>query len=216
MTLFLTCAYKRPEIFSIFLYNIPNRYFLVVAGDTHDPCKEIFDQEKRNGIYLEIKNRPLGEKWNTALKSCKSLDFEYLFITGSDDIYQPELLKYYDSRHEDYIGLLDIYFHDFQKTKYCPGFVHDRKGEPHGAGRRLSRKVLDRLNWQLWDNDLNSGLDASMSQRLHNFAPDISKHFINLKQKGFWAVDLKTKDCNLHQMEEYNGVIVTDMKFELV
>lgn len=212
--IFLTAVHGRPEITEIFLENIPKKYPIVIVGDREDECGEVI-AKYGNTVYLQADNKPLGRKFNKGLSYLKDKDFDYLFITGSDDIFQPELLDYYETLKGkyDYVGLLDFYFHDFQMTKYCPGFIHDRKGEPHGAGRMLSRDVLEWANWKLWDDDINSGLDASMTARLGGMR--LRRHFFSLKKKGFWAVDLKT-ETNLHQMKEYNGVMVTDFQFELV
>lgn len=210
----LTCVHGRPEITEIFLDNIPSKYPIVIVGDMEDECGQIIAQYG-NTTYLQADNKPLGRKFNKGLAYLKDKDFDYVFIAGSDDIFQPELFDYYETLKGkyDYVGLLDFYFHDFQMTKYCPGFVHDRKGEPHGAGRMISRKVLEQLDFKLWDDDLNSGLDASMTKRLKPLS--LKTYFFSMKKKGFWAVDLKSKN-NLHQMSAYNGEIVTDFNFELV
>lgn len=211
----LTCVHLRPEITEIFLANIPTKYPVIIVGDKDDNNGQVIAQYG-NTIYLQAANKPLGKKFNTGLNYLKDKEFEYVFITGSDDIFQPELLDYYETLKGkfDYVGLLDFYFHDFQATKYCPGFIHDRKGEPHGAGRMISRKILEQLDFKLWDDEINSGLDASMTKRISKLQ-GIKSYFFSMKKKGFWAVDLKTKN-NLHQMGEYNGIIVTDFQFELV
>lgn len=212
--IFLTAVHKRPEITEIFLENIPSKYPIVIVGDREDECGEVIAQHG-NTIYLQSENKPLGRKFNKGLEYLRDKDFDYVFITGSDDIFQPELLDYYETLKGkyDYVGLTDFYFHDFQATKYCPGFIHDRKGEPHGAGRMISRKVLEQLDFKLWDDGLNSGLDASMTKKLKPLS--LKTYVFSLKKKGFWAVDLKSKE-NIHQMDAYNGVIVTDFQFELV
>lgn len=191
----LTCAYKRTEIFKKFVDNVP--YKLVVVGDEQN------QQELKNGVYLLHENKPLGKKWNYGLQFCKNMDFDYLVITGSDDLFCPNLWQWYQTINVHYAGLLDLYFIDGLRVKYCAGFNKNRYGEPHGAGRVLHRSVLEELDWTLWDDNINIGLDASMTTRLQRL--DMQTQFIKIKDMGFVAADIKTSE-NLHSHKEYSGV----------
>lgn len=191
--LIYTAVYQRPEIFRIFLSHLPEGHRLAVAGSNADDCYEVWkDRGDRHSIYIHAENEPLSNKFNIGLQKLKRYDFDYLFITGSDDIYTPGLWRAYEhlAQHKlyDYVGLLDFYFTDFQKTKYCPGFQHNRLGEPHGAGRMISRQVIEQLDFTLWDNGLNSGLDASMTKKLNTLK--LKTHFFRCKDINEIAIDL--------------------------
>ena len=203
----LTAVYGRPDIFEIFLHHLP-LYPLIVAGSSTDDCYKILQQTRPDAVWVEYDNNPLSDKFNAASEALRSMDFDYVFITGSDDIYTPGLFDYYESlkNEYDYAGLLDFYFTDFQQTKYCPGFQHNRKGEPHGAGRMISKGIVEQLDFQLWDYDLNSGLDASMTRRLH--AIKKKEHFFSCKELGEIAMDLKTN--NIQSMEDYEGEYISN------
>lgn len=50
-----------------------------------------------------------------------------------------------------------------------------------GAGRAISRKVLDHYNWELWDSEQSFGaLDHKVTKRLQRFD----------KTKGFFLTDI--------------------------
>lgn len=203
----LTCVYKRPEIFKLFLSRCP-AFPLVIVGEQTDPCHEVWQnyKNKSDSIYLFHDNEHLGKRWNYGLSKLKNLEFDYVFITGSDDIFTPNLWKYYQMLNVHYAGLLDFYFYDNPKDrlKYCPGFNGNRQGEPHGAGRMIHRSVLEALEWTLWQDNLERGLDASMTARIRKL-PGLTKHFFRCRDIGEYAVDLKS-DINLHQPKEYPGV----------
>ncbi len=196
----LTCTHNRQETLEIFLDKL--NYPLIMVDTTGGT----FPVDKKITHYFDYSNKPLGAKWNYGLQQAKHIDFEYLLITGSDDIFSPGLIEFLAEKRVHYAGLLDFYFYDIERDllKYCPGLRYNRKGEPHGAGRIIHRSVLEALGWRLWDDHLNSGLDASMTRKFLKL--DISAFFTHIP-KGMYAVDLKSSD-NIHTIEEYNGVMM--------
>lgn len=192
--LILSAAYKRNDLFKQFIKHLP--YQKVIIGDKEN------EQNLDNGVYLIHENKPLGKKWNYGLQFCKSIKFDYLIITGSDDFFCPNLWAFYKDLSVHYFGLLDLYFVDGLRVKYCPGFKLNRFGEPHGAGRAIHRSVLEALNWKLWDDEINIGLDASMTEKLNQL--EMQTKFIKIKDYGFYAADIKSSD-NLHSISEYDG-----------
>lgn len=202
----LSCAYLRNEIFKLFLQSIPKDIYTVIVGDESN--KKSFLQHGTNGKYLEYPNNPIGAKWNYGLSVLKNVEFDYLIISGSDDVFSQDLWDWYKTLDVHYAGVLDFYFMDWQtkRIKYNEGFRANRIGEPHGAGRALHRNVLDALQWKLWDDDLNIGLDGSMTEKL-KLLKGLTSKFIRLEQHGFIALDIKT-DENLHSINEYPGHFV--------
>lgn len=202
----LTCAYRRSEIFRLFLQSVPDDVYIACAGDEEN--EEIFYAEKKKGEYSVFPNQPLGKKWNHGLSLLKDVAFDYLIISGSDDVFCSGLWEWYRTLDVHYAGLLDFYFMDWKthRVKYCPGFVANRLGEPHGAGRAIHRTVLDALTWKLWDDELKVGLDGSMTGNFRKLS-GLTTKFIRVEQHGFVALDIKTVE-NLHNMDEYKGHFV--------
>lgn len=190
-------------MFKLFLKSLPEGIYIICVGDNDENLKS-FEESEIKGTYIIHPNKPVSKKWNYGLEFAKKIHFEYLIITGSDDFFCPELWEWYKGLNVHYAGLLDIYFMDAGngKIKYNDGFRANRQGEPHGAGRALHRNVLETLNWKLWDDNLNEGLDGSMTKQLNTLS--ISTEFIKVHSKGFVAMDVKTSE-NIHKIGEYQG-----------
>lgn len=197
----LTACYKRYELFQSFIAHIPKDITVICVGDA-DENQQAYHNAKRKGKYLVHENKPISNKWQAGLTEAKKHEFDYLIITGSDDFFCPDLWEWYKTLDVHYAGLLDMYFMDGNKVKYNEGFSFNRKGEPHGAGRALHRTLLDAVNWNLWDEGLNEGLDASMTKRFKGVSIDFQ--FIRCRDKGFVAMDVKTGE-NIHKASEYTG-----------
>lgn len=202
--LVLTCCYKRYDLFKKFLAHLPKDVGLVCVGDNDENYQSYLKADKGALGYVFHENKPLGKKWNYGLsyiqKECEN--FDYVIITGSDDFFSPDLWEWYKTLDVHYAGLLDFYFMENGKVKYNEGFSANRKGEPHGAGRALHRSVLEAVNWKLWDDNLNEGLDASMTRTLSKLSMD--KEFIKVQSNGFVALDVKS-DMNIHKASAYGG-----------
>lgn len=108
--------------------------------------------------WLIHENLPLGKKKNAGLISAASYDFEYLMEIGSDDLITDDLLtQYLDYLGEyDFFGISDAAYIESENGT-CRRLITDKS--TYGAGRMISRKVLDAMGWKLWNNNLNRGLD---------------------------------------------------------
>lgn len=203
MLVILTACHGRTEIFKHFLNAIPQDAYLICTG-SDDENRKSFEESKVNGTYIIHENKPLGKKWNYGLSFAKKVPFDYLIVTGSDDFFCPDLWNWYKTLDTQYAGLLDMFFMDYGngKIRYNDGFRFNRQGEPHGAGRAIHRTVLEAFDWKLWDDNLNEGLDASMTNTLSKAKLDYQ--FIKVQSKGFVAMDVKTKE-NIHSIGEYQG-----------
>lgn len=129
------------------------------------------DKARKNGFdYVEWPNPPLGQKVNRAAMLAKKHNPDWCLMMGSDDLISPELLNKYLEYTEDYIYVTDGYFYDLVSGKalYWAGYNRqDNIGHPLGAGRMLSRNLMNQLNWQPWCEDkLHNLLDTSMNKRL--------------------------------------------------
>lgn len=210
--LILTACYNRPGSFKMFLENFKfltltcdvELYLLIVGNEEN---REI--AEEYSVMYVTQPNKPVGRKWNIGCELSKEIEWDYLFISGADDIYSPALFNYYAKNCEDYhyLGLLDFYFYDLltNRLKYFPGFKFNNKGDSLGAGRLLHRSLVESLNFELWD-EINSGLDGSMTKRLDHVV-GIKKKFINLRELGLVAIDIKDGE-NIHGFDKWKGTMI--------
>ena len=77
------------------------------------------------------------------------MEFDYLFVIGSDDIIDESLMvKYHDVMEDgyEYFGIEDLYFYDLYKKDlfYWGGYdkTSGRVGETIGLGRCISINII--------------------------------------------------------------------------
>jgi len=198
----ITTAYKRPLILDLFLKN-----FISVKRDIKEWCDlQLFiagDEEINYGkvegcTFIRFENKPLGKKWNSLLDFTKG--FDYNFVTGSDDIFNAQLFESYKPyiySGYDYLGLLDSYYYYIYYAdciRYSEGYKGARQGEPDGGGRLIHKSIIEKLRYKLWDDEIDSGLDWSMTKRIKPFIT--KSKFLNGKERGAYFIDIKS-DVNI-------------------
>lgn len=220
---FLTCSYKRPKITEIFRKsleqvqkNLTNYFeFINIVVDSENTNLSVFSGNN-NFDYYNYTNTPISNKWNYGLSLCENLDFDYVFIIGSDDTIDERLMiKYHELMVSgyDYFGITDLYFLDSETKKlfYWEGYdlSSGRMGETIGLGRCISKMVISTLNFKLWDNGINCGLDKSMEYKIKKL-PNLKYTTIRLEEKYF-ACDIKS-DFNIGKLNSYHNLKLTSNK----
>lgn len=198
----ITAIWQRPEVWDMFkqgVRRLRNQYDDVevevcVAGSegykSQNRCKEKWIH------YVEIDNNPLGRKMNAASLLAKKQGYDYCLLVGSDDIICNKLFDLYlDSADEgiDYTYLMDGYFFDVRSKRalYWGGYIDKRKGDSLGAGRFLSKRLLDKLDWQMWyDVKLSGMLDSAMDEKMKEI--EYTSKEIWLKKNDAILLDIKS------------------------
>ena len=169
----ITAVWKRPEVFAMFARNVHrlSKDFDIVCCVAGSERSKSEAMVKDQGFdYVEWKNPPLGQKMNRAAMLAAKHNPDYCLMMGSDDLISPELLRNYLKHIEDYIYVTDGYFYDLESKRalYWAGYNRNlNRGHALGAGRFMSRNLMDQLNWQPWlDDRLHNLLDTSMDKRL--------------------------------------------------
>jgi hypothetical protein len=165
----------------------------LVVGSEGERSRQLC--ETQGLLYLEAPNEPLGQKFNAGLRHLRAYEPDYVMVLGDDDWVCPDWLRGYQDAMTagvEVIGVRDFYFYHVlsHRLVYWPGYGQMLPGETIGAGRMLSKSVLDRLRWRGWDPEKNQGLDISMTLRLQE-TPHRS-HSFSLKEQGLFAMDIKT------------------------
>ena len=215
----LTCTWQRVNITNIFVKSLLS---------TQDKLKNkieftniIIDSEESNLVvfkdnpkfkYYNQPNLPVSNKWNYGVSLCKDLDFDYILMMGSDDIIDDYvLLKYYEYMVGgfDYIGILDYYVFNSKDNRfyYWGGYTKKsgRFGETLGLGRCLSKNLVKQLDFKLWKEDINKGLDGTMESKINKLS-NIKK--INFKSNEIGiACDIKS-DVNITNINRFINDIV--------
>lgn len=139
----------------------------------------------------QFENDPLSFKWNAGVMSIEQLDFDAVILLGSDDYIDTNFLQYVKDNIEghDMICFTDIYFEDDGLEYYWSGYEGTRKGEPTGAGKVYTKEFLKRINWNLFHEARNRGLDGVSWRRCKEANAKI--HKTTLKENNLLLVDVK-------------------------
>jgi|TARA_B100000315_G_scaffold141551_1_gene130581 hypothetical protein len=220
----ITAVWKRPELTGLVLNRFKNIKFelsnkinleLIAVGSEGDASRRLC--ESRGFFYVEYENVPLNRKYNAACRTAKQFDPDAVFRIDSDDWITGDIFDRYLEilkNGVDAVGLLDIYFLDLSDFKLGKwdgyGFFNNKvdryeawrrklKGRTHGVARCFSRRLMEKINWELWDEELelNSGLDRNCDKRLKRHGFKI-KGF-KMKELNIFAVDIKGGGTNISE-----------------
>lgn len=206
----VTPFYKREDVFKIFLKNLNknqkegiNLHAILIGSNSIPNERELV--ESYGFEYQYHQNKPLSNKWNYGLSFLKKYDFKYLLVLGSDDIISSNLIsRVYNelnSKNYEVGGIIDIYFYHLKENIgiYWPGYAKttNRFGEPLGAGRFYSKKLLEDLNYRLWKDGLNSSLDSNVYSKIRN-----KKMFTTKMLENEYLIDIKGGD---EQITSFNS-----------
>ena len=161
----------RGELFPITIRRLTEQGIKVVA--VCDTCEEFMLALDAGAVpMLLLEPVPLGEKWLRGLDFARRQLPDAILLASSSVWYTSgyiqSMLPYLEEY--DYVGLEDMYAVDFRKTEkkllYWGGYYNRRKGQSLGAGRLLSRRILDKVDWNICNPNLNSQFDFSVNKTL--------------------------------------------------
>jgi hypothetical protein len=142
-------------------------------------------------VYVEAQNSPLSDKWNEGAKEAKRLNADALMVLGSDDFIDARLVEISAKRLKagaDYVVPQSLYFFDTE-TKRCIYAHADRIG----AGRTISRAILDRLSYRPWVGGFDRAIDSCMDRKM--MAAKVPPVFIpDIRKEGGSIVAVKSKE----------------------
>lgn len=112
--------------------------------------------EKYGINFTKTENLPLGRKKNFGLKYARRFDFDFMMEIGSDTLILNELLDDYKTIDEKFFGVSDAAFIDME-TGACRRWISKRT--LFGGGRMISREILEQMDFTIWPEQQNRGLD---------------------------------------------------------
>ena len=207
----ITCVWQRPIITAAFWRFVlhlrdwwtPHELHVIAAG-SDEPDQETMARQA-DAEYLNVPNRPLGRKFNATLQAARRHQPDAVLIMGSDDVFCETTAGAYLPflTEAPYVGLKDMYFYHTVDGRfgYWGGYITQRRrGEPAGGGRILPAAHLEHLDWQLWANGKDRGMDHSAFQRLRDVGIDFPP-LISCRALEGCAVSLKGP-VNLWALEQ--------------
>lgn len=205
--LIFTPIWGRPEIVKIWaegVRRIQNYWpeaieFDVLCIVSTEEDKQLIEELGFNWVWSE--NKPLGKKHNNGLQAVKDGDWEYIMQLGSDDLISNEYLHYAVYAMQcglDLFGVNAIYFADSETKKACKFQLTTQENVLIGAGRFISHKAIKALNYDLWPNEIERGLDMTSQGRLiaKGFSPSV------LETSEICVLDLKSA-VNIWSFERF-------------
>jgi hypothetical protein len=146
----------------------------------------------RVNVISNVANKPLGRKWQIGLNDC--FDADPLIITGSDDILARGFIARACELIEegyDFIGLQQFWQHN-QETAYLCNY---KATQPIGGGRIYSKRMLEHLNYRLFDVNKDRHLDDFAMRAIRNskmrikIVHDIEREGLEIHAiKGNWSM----------------------------
>ena len=210
----VTGMWKRPEVFKIFGQHYKDLGIdVIVAGSEGKKSKDL--AESFGFIYLERPNQPLAAKMNATITEGLKRGYTHFICVGSDDLLTKDLVDEYKRLIRlgyHFIGVLDFYFYELKtgKASYWGGY-RDRQRFKHtcGAGRLISRKLVESWGGKVWEDSHSRFLDTSMQQKLAT--SDLPKYVFKMKDKGIFSVDIKS-DTNMTPFALWDNTSYIDAK----
>jgi len=165
-------VWRRPELTAIFIEQLRR------LREKHDIISIVVasnGERFRKTHVIDHPNFPLGEKLNAGIKEAMRIGCTHVLLLGSDDFISDSLAEFYvrqakESRFQ-MVGFLDCFFYDTKSKAftYWSGYTGEREGELIGAGKMISRDILDLCNGNLFVSAQNRSMDASMSIQMSPF-----------------------------------------------
>ena len=169
---------------------------LLAVGSEGDISKKI--AERNDFVYVECENQPLNRKNNCGSLAAKVFNPDFLIYVNSDTLFSRGIISALISKAEEgfFYGLRDLYNLSIKhkKISYWAGWTKSsrRFHEAIGTGRCFNRKILETVDWQLWDQDvnINRGLDFNCTRKLFKYGFKIDAFY--MKEFGIDAMEIKT------------------------
>lgn len=164
--------------------------------------------EYNGAEFVTFPNDPLGAKWNRGFKEARKYDPDAVLFVGSSDWISDNWLDHMApfimEQGIDMIGKPDFCLLDIgDSLRFChwKGYTNiERRNEPIGIGRLLSKKILEEMDWRPMAEQLNSSLDFSM----YNRVLQMDGKCVNLKSQDIISLSISTnKWPNKHQFEQH-------------
>lgn len=194
----LTAMHGRHELNKIFasaMARIRNNFGIqtYVATTVGDQANASICVDNGFGLVC-TKNNFVSNKLNKGLELLFKDEWTHVMILGSDDFPSNKLIEeHLKHPYVDFLALSDLWFWGLNPKRAGYGeFMYWHGGSARiGAGRLISRKVIEALDYQLWPNGHNGGLDGKSARRIRGLNFDLNRESYSLRDKDAFMVDVK-------------------------
>lgn len=183
----ITCLWRRPNLTKRFLdYYRQRDFYRVCVTSPEDPYADTYDYTGWHRV--EYTNASVSDKHTAGMKALKDTDVTGCFVLGSDDFMNDRYVEEVKKLNKDHVMINGMYFYD--EATYRAAFLREAYC---GAGRYISRKALEAMNFVGWPNKRNKSLDHSQTRLLENagFGATMLKCTVD---DDFGIVDVKSAE----------------------
>lgn len=174
---------------------------IVVVGSEGNASRQLAAAAGGGCHYIEASNELLDRKYDVGFQRAASLRPDAVALVGSDDFLSAEYFAWATAviaAGVDLAGMLDFYLVDVAGRRILrwAGYQGERRGEPLGAGRVFSRRILDAVDWRPhWGA---AGYEGSShdDERCLARVRDAGGRIETVRMDGFhfWAVKSEAED----------------------
>lgn len=184
------------------LYKKNGVYKVIITGDQPEDRKVC---EEAGALWIQHRNRPLGQKWNAAFFEAKQFDPDACLYVGSSDwlsdnwinVMRPYVDKY-DFTGTPGMHLLHI--NNLLRACYWSGYDNYRRDESIGIGRMLSSHLLSKMKWRPFNDAADRSLDRSMKD--HAARHSIKDYLVS--DETIKSLAISTEQwTNMHSYEDH-------------
>ena len=184
------------EIFATAMVRLRDSFGIeTVAAVTSGDAKNIKICKESGIYYTPTQNKPISNKFNAGLHMLQyHQDWTHVMILGSDDLPSNRFVELQMSHPDaDYIAINDMWFWGLNpKRAGWDKFYYWNAGSSRiGAGRVVSRRIVEACDYKLWPDGKNAGLDSGAWTRISGALPSMNKVIYSQKPLGGFLVDVK-------------------------
>jgi len=208
----VSAVYKRPYLWAMFNQSMQDleAKFQSLGYDTDKYIAATFEDEetyfnKRGWTVVKSSNEYVTRKWNNVIEAAYLSDTDYIFIIGSDDLVDPDLIDIYRpyiKTEHSFFGVEEILFLNYNtnKLKHFRGYV-GKERMSLGAGRMIHKRALKIMHGRLARETWSRGFDTSVMVNLR--AKGIKEVIVDVDKP--YILDIKIDD-NLTKWDNINCI----------
>ena len=172
-------VWRRPEIVRVCAEMMPDWVDPIWVLSMEDPdIKEILSILGVN-YFIFAKNDNLSAKHNTAYKHLQWFDdYDYVMGMNSDTVIHPEYRAIVDEQtgmNTDVFGMGAVDVMKWDTGEGAEWWLPRDAPEVFGAGRCISRRVIQALKGEIYPDNLDRGLDTASQKRIKAAGFEVTK-----------------------------------------
>lgn len=153
---------KNIHLLSNQIYN-KTKIILIYSNPDDKLFTKNLEDKYSNLFSIEVENKPISRKFQYGAEFCKIFFPQGIIINGSDDFLSLNFSKYvseYFIQSYNYLGCNFWYVGDLTSMLLYK-FKYNDPNRVVGCGRSFKYDLLNKLNWQIFPLDRNSGIDGA-------------------------------------------------------